>query len=121
MFGHNVPNTDETGDFTLFGLVDMFRVDDKLRIVNLEMLPTIMAMLEAGLRHVVKQDEPDGADVNILKTIIQFLLELYSRSAGFRDFAADSRYVQDILFVLYPVLVGSDRLSADTELQSDKD
>ena len=120
MFGRDPPKTD-TGDFTLFGLIALFEVDDSLSIVHPEMLPTIMGMLEVGLRHVVKQDEPHVDDVNILKTVIQFLLELYSRSAHFREFAADSRYIQEILFVLYPVLVGSDRLSADMELQSDKD
>ena len=120
-FGRLVPRTDHASDFTLFGLVDIFHVDDKLSIENPEMLSTIMAMLEAGLRHIVKTDEPDEADVHILKIVIQFLLELYNRSGGFREFAADSRYVQEILFVLYPVLVGSDRLSAETELQSDKD
>ncbi|KAK5170308.1 beige protein-like 1 [Saxophila tyrrhenica] len=122
LFGRSTPALGHpVKDFTLFGLVAAFSVDDKLVVVNPEILSAIMAMLESGLRHIVKHDEPEQADVNVLKTVIQFLSELYNRSAGFRDFAAGSRYVQDILFVLYPVLVGSDRLSAETELQAEKD
>ena len=121
MFGRSLPKTDTAENFTLYRLVELFSVDDELSIVNPEILATLMVMLEAGLRQIVKQDLPDAADVSILTTVIQFLSELYNRSSGFREFAANSRYVQEILFVLYPVLVGSDRLSAETELQSDKD
>ena len=121
MFGSNLPKVGFSGTFNLFSLINFFSVDDKLEVVNPEILPTIMIMLEAGLRHIVRQERPEESDVNILKTVIQLLSELYSRSSGFREFAASSRYVQEILFVLYPVLVGSDRLSAETELQSDKD
>jgi WD40 repeat protein len=120
MFGRDAAKTQDA-DFTVFGLVAAFKIDDSLNVANPEMLATMMAMLEAGLRSVVKQDDPDQAEVNILKTVIQFLSELYNRSSRFRDFAMESRYVQEILFVLYPVLVGSDRLSAEMELQSDKD
>ena len=120
MFGRNLLRTDLEVDFTLFNLINLFSADAKVGVASPEMLSTIMAMLEAGLRQVVKQNEPEQPDVNILRTIIQFLSELYNRSPGFRDFAANSRYVQEILFVLYPVLVGSDRLSAEIELQSDK-
>lgn len=119
MFGSALSCGSAAEEFTLFRLINVFSVDDKLDIENPEILPVIMAMLQAGLRHVVKQDQPDEAEVRILKTVIQFLSELYGRSPNFREFASSSRYVQEILFVLYPVLVGSDRLSADTELQSD--
>ncbi|KAI7648691.1 beach-domain-containing protein, partial [Hortaea werneckii] len=85
------------------------------------MLFTIAAMLEAGLRAVVKDEQTASAGADLLKNVIQFLNEAYARSAAFRDFAMNSRYVQELLFVLYPVLVGSDRLSAETELQAEKD
>ena len=120
MFGRDASKTQDA-DFTVFGLVAAFKIDDSLDVANPEMLATTMAMLEAGLRNVVRQDDPEQAEVDILKTVIQFLSELYNRSSRFRDFAMESRYVQEILFVLYPVLVGSDRLSAEMELQSDKD
>ncbi|KAK3719916.1 Beige protein-like 1 [Vermiconidia calcicola] len=121
MFGRTPPKSGLNQDFTVFAMVDLFSADDELQVVNPEMLPTIMAMLEAGLRHVVQQNEPPDAAADVMKTVIQFLHELYNRSVGFKDFAANSRYLQEILFVLYPVLVGSDRLSAETELQSEKD
>ena len=120
MFGCDATNIQDA-DFSVFGLVSAFKVDESLAVANPEMLATAMAMLEAGLRNLVKQDDPEQADVNIVKTVIQFLSELYNRSPKFKDFATESRYVQEILFLLYPVLVGSDRLSADMELQSDKD
>ncbi|KAF2482757.1 hypothetical protein BDY17DRAFT_251913 [Neohortaea acidophila] len=120
LFGVALPADHPAEDFTLFSLVNVFVVDDSLHVEHAEILPVIMAMLEAGLRDVVKQNAADE-DFAILKTVTQFLSELYSRSANFREFAVSSRYIQEILFVLYPVLVGSDRLSAETELQSEKD
>lgn len=121
LFGQVMPQIADDPTLELFTLVERFGVDDSLVVVNSEILSTLMAMLETGLRSVVKEDEPSAADASILKVVIQFLSELYTRSSAFRDFAGGSRYVQELLFVLYPVLVGSDRLSAETELQAEKD
>jgi hypothetical protein len=54
----------------------------------------------------------------VLNSAIQFLSELHSRSEAFRDYANTASYVQEILFVLYPVIVTSDSVSAETELLS---
>lgn len=54
----------------------------------------------------------------VLNSAIQFLSELQSRSESFRDYANTSNYVQELLFVLYPVIVTSDSVSAETELLS---
>jgi len=54
----------------------------------------------------------------VLNSAIQFLSELHSRSESFRDYANTSSYVQELLFVLYPVIVTSDSVSAETELLS---
>lgn len=54
----------------------------------------------------------------MLNAAIQFLAELHARSDAFRDFTCSSTYVQDLLFVLYPVIVSSDCVSAETELLS---
>jgi hypothetical protein len=54
----------------------------------------------------------------VLNSAIQFLSELHSRSEAFRDYANTSNYVQELLFVLYPVIVTSDCVSAETELLS---
>ncbi|TKA62829.1 hypothetical protein B0A55_11399 [Friedmanniomyces simplex] len=122
LFGQDVPTVTADGRLGVFTLVEVFRIGTSTVIVNPEVLPTLMAMLETGLRTAIKDNhESSDADTGLLKAIIQFLNELYSRSPAFQDFAVSTRYVQDILFVLYPVLVGSDRLSAETELQADKD
>jgi hypothetical protein len=54
----------------------------------------------------------------VLNSAIQFLSELHARSELFRDYANNSNYVQELLFVLYPVIVTSDSVSAETELLS---
>ncbi|KAH8634414.1 Beige 1 [Alternaria alternata] len=54
----------------------------------------------------------------VLNSAIQFLSQLHSRSEGFRDYTNSSNYVQELLFVLYPVIVTSDNVSAETELLS---
>ncbi|KAF2843161.1 beach-domain-containing protein [Patellaria atrata CBS 101060] len=54
----------------------------------------------------------------VLQTVIQFLTDLHMRSQKFRDFASTSNYVESLLFVLYPVIVTSDHVSAETELHS---
>jgi beige protein homolog 1 len=56
--------------------------------------------------------------VETLNTAIRFLADLHTRSQNYRDFAASSSYVQDILFILFPVVVGSDAVSADIELNA---
>ena len=121
LFGRNVTSAALDDEFSLFSLVEKLSADDGLAVRHPEMLPVIMGMLEAALRTIVRADEPSQADTKLVSTIIQLLTELYTRSTGFRDFANNSRYMQELLFVLYPVVVGSDRLSAETELQAEKD
>ncbi|KAL8857610.1 MAG: hypothetical protein Q9178_005775 [Gyalolechia marmorata] len=55
---------------------------------------------------------------SILKTAIRFLADVHTRSSRFRDFAASSNYVQELLFTLYPIVASSSVLEADIELQS---
>ena len=47
-----------------------------------------------------------------------FLTDIYARSATFREFAVSSSLVQELLFVLFPVVVSSDGVSAEAELHS---
>ncbi|KAI9683258.1 MAG: hypothetical protein M1822_006123 [Bathelium mastoideum] len=54
----------------------------------------------------------------VLNTAIRFLTDLQAQSQAFSDFTVTSTYIQDLLFVLYPVIVGSDNVSANEELQS---
>ncbi|KAK2756534.1 hypothetical protein FQN54_005427 [Arachnomyces sp. PD_36] len=54
----------------------------------------------------------------ILNTVIGFLSDVHAKSTKFRDFCVSSTYVQQLFFVLFPVVVGSDIVSADLELDS---
>lgn len=121
LFGRNVSADALVGELTLFGILETLQVNDETKVLHPEALQPMMAMLEAALREVVKTEEPVSAEAQLVRTIVQLLSELYSRCAPFREFATSSRYMQEILFVLYPVVVGSDRLSAETEYQAEKD
>ncbi|KAF2673022.1 beige/BEACH domain-containing protein [Microthyrium microscopicum] len=57
-------------------------------------------------------------NAEVLSSVIRFLADLQLKSPSFRDFAATSSFVQEVLFVLYPVVVTSDSVSAETELNS---
>lgn len=54
----------------------------------------------------------------VLQTVVRFLADLHKRSADFRDFALSSDYVRLLLAALYPVLVSTDPVSPETELNS---
>jgi len=56
--------------------------------------------------------------VDTFNTVLRFLADLQARSPKFRDFAATSSLVQDLLTVLFPVVVGSDVVEAATELNA---
>jgi len=43
---------------------------------------------------------------------------MHSKYQGFRDFAITSPYVQELLFLLFPIIVSSDTVSPETELHS---
>ena len=52
----------------------------------------------------------------LLTSIVQFLAGIRRKSSVFQEFTAHSTYVQEILAVLYPVVVGADTVSPNTEL-----
>lgn len=53
-----------------------------------------------------------------LKTVIRFLSDLHSRSSEFRDFALTSEWVRLLLSALYPIVVSTDPVTPETELNS---
>ncbi|KIW04511.1 hypothetical protein, variant [Verruconis gallopava] len=59
-----------------------------------------------------------AGDAEVLNTVINFMRDLYTESPAFKEWAATSTYLQQLLFVLYPVIVTADKVSAETELQS---
>lgn len=177
LFDRDIATIDFERDFDVFNLVDVFITHSpqaRLRIIYPEIFPTIVAMLETGLRAIVRdptkpENQPPAGENSeskvtrgrrrtmslnakqppmgksapyvhhttliskdprtsqsdrlndyaiVLNSAIQFLSELHARSDVFRDYAASSNYVQELLFVLYPVIVTSDSVSAETELLS---
>lgn len=48
----------------------------------------------------------------------RFLADVHTKSQLFREFAVTSNYVQELLFVLFPIVVSSDVVSPETELHS---
>ena len=53
-----------------------------------------------------------------IQAVLEFLINLQMKSQAFRDFAASSHYTQELLQVLYPLIVHSDPVRAEVELQS---
>lgn len=53
-----------------------------------------------------------------LHTVTRFLADIHTKSQAFRDFAITSNYVQELLFVLFPIVVSSDPVGPETELHS---
>ncbi|KAI9845074.1 MAG: hypothetical protein M1837_005078 [Sclerophora amabilis] len=53
-----------------------------------------------------------------LCTVTHFLAEIHAKSQHFRDFAVSSSYVQELLFILLPIVVRSGSVSAESELRS---
>ncbi|KAK7962509.1 beige/BEACH domain-containing protein [Apiospora aurea] len=54
----------------------------------------------------------------VLQTVIRFLADIHSRSMNFKDFALSSDYVKLLLAALYPVIVSTDAVRPEIELES---
>ncbi|KAL2062245.1 hypothetical protein VTL71DRAFT_6511 [Oculimacula yallundae] len=59
-----------------------------------------------------------GGQATVLHTVIRFFADLHSKSSDFRDFAISSEYIRHLLAVLFPVIVSTDAVSPETELNS---
>lgn len=53
-----------------------------------------------------------------LRTVTSFLADIHSKSQAFRDFTVSSSYVQELFFVLFPIVVSANMVSPETELYS---
>lgn len=120
LLGSNMPVMAKAEDFGLFVLLEAFTPSEQTAVANSDIMPAMLAMLEGGLRTVIRDEQTPKADSAVVKTVMLFLSELYSRSPAFRDFALNSRYLQELLFVLFPLIAGTDRLPAEMELESEK-
>ena len=56
--------------------------------------------------------------VSTLRTVIRFLADIQTKSQAFRDFTVTSPYVQELFFVLFPIVVSANTVSPETELHS---
>jgi hypothetical protein len=54
----------------------------------------------------------------VLETALRFLTDLHTKSSTFRDFAMSSEYVRLLLAALFPIVVSTDAVSPETELNS---
>lgn len=59
-----------------------------------------------------------ASHTGVLQTTIRFLEELQMRSSEFRDFALTSEWIRMLLSALYPIIVSTDAVTADVELNS---
>lgn len=58
------------------------------------------------------------AQATVLEPALRFLADLHTKSQTFRDFAMSSEYVRLLLAALFPVVVSTDAVSPETELNS---
>ncbi|OAX79358.1 hypothetical protein ACJ72_06324, partial [Emergomyces africanus] len=77
-----------------------------------------LSMSSATQPDVTSINTSSKSNIETLNTVIGFLADIHVKSQHFRDFTVTSTYVQELLFLLFPVVVGSDAVSADVELQS---
>lgn len=162
LFARDVADINFERPFELFSLLETF---SNCKIVYPGILPVITAMLQHGLKDVLRhQDDPDsplndrgngqdrettltvpvssrhrsmsltkelesrqyyqpksqrlGGQATVLHTVIRFFADQHGKSQDFRDFAVSSDYVRLLLAVLFPVIVSTDAVSAETELNS---
>ncbi|KAB8296169.1 hypothetical protein EYC80_008954 [Monilinia laxa] len=90
---------------------------DALKFPTLHRSMSLTKELESRQSQLPKRERL-AEQVIILHTIIRFLADLHSKSQDFRDFALSSDYVRLLLAVLFPVVVSSDAVSPETELNS---
>ncbi|KAI9676047.1 MAG: hypothetical protein M1817_000790 [Caeruleum heppii] len=60
----------------------------------------------------------DSNEADVLKIVCNFLIRLHETSPEFRDYAASSNYVQQLVSALYPVVVNTLPLDAEMELRA---
>ncbi|CAG8975353.1 hypothetical protein HYALB_00005683 [Hymenoscyphus albidus] len=73
--------------------------------------------LEVRQTHQTRQVRV-GGQATVLQTVIRFFADLHGKSSEFRDFAVSSDYIRLLLTVLFPVVVSTDEVQAETELNS---
>lgn len=65
-----------------------------------------------------RDSERVGSHTYVLQTAVRFLSDLHERSAEFRNFAVSSDWLRLLLAAIYPVVVSTDAVGADVELNA---
>jgi len=132
----------------LFDLVDLVKEGEEEPIVVFaEVFPIIAALLKAGFDSTLRGAKvvsitdtetilspestirPSSSDEGsvpldsdrgaaLLQVVVQFLLDMHSSSASFRDFAASPQVIEHLIGILFPIVCSADPVIAETELMS---
>ncbi|KAJ5223640.1 hypothetical protein N7468_008182 [Penicillium chermesinum] len=79
--------------------------------------PESLKMSQVSLNDVPLSDRPSHA-FHLISSIIEFFQEARRISRTFKEFTLTSNYVQELLAVLYPIVVTVDAISPRTELNT---
>ncbi|KAF9879515.1 beige beach domain-containing protein [Colletotrichum karsti] len=88
---------------------------------GLETRPRAKSMETRGLdlrENAQRDSEVVAKNASMLRTVIRFMADLHSNSQEFRDFALTSEYVRYLLWAAYPIIVSTDAVTPETELNS---
>ncbi|THC95250.1 hypothetical protein EYZ11_005289 [Aspergillus tanneri] len=148
LLGLDIGKTDGDKRFDQLALSEMLYSGSQTQVVFPEMFLIIAEMIQSGLKESVLTDglsdsgtqNPNSLrgylqsprplmssvvplrtaneGTSLLATVIEFLAGMQLRSENIREFTMRPDYVQGLLSVLYPVVVGSDIVSADDEISS---
>ncbi|KAL1958650.1 hypothetical protein VTO42DRAFT_3993 [Malbranchea cinnamomea] len=144
LFGKDVALMDIEKAFDDNSLLRCFDPVDTIKVACPDMFPVISSMLQSGLKSALSnlpsedgnvqyfgtqstlsnsvwsmESESSMSGIDLLNSISYALTQFYVRSPGFRDFAASHPYIEELLSVLFPVVVGCDIANANVELDSD--
>ncbi|KAJ5586270.1 hypothetical protein N7450_006057 [Penicillium hetheringtonii] len=75
------------------------------------------SMATSKLADSAEPDQPKSA-ISILSSVIKFFAEARSVSRNFQDFTSQPSYLQELLSILYPTVVGTDPISPNIEMSS---
>ena len=64
-----------------------------------------------------QQDHQDDG-ITIIQTVARFLADMHTHSTSFKDFAITTVYTQELVALLFPIIVSTDTVSPETELNS---
>uniref|UniRef100_A0A093UU26 Beige protein like 1 n=1 Tax=Talaromyces marneffei PM1 TaxID=1077442 RepID=A0A093UU26_TALMA len=119
LFGLDVAEVDIDDLTDLSSLLDVLVYKKRLDVAFPEVLPVITEMLRNGLDDSMF-DNASARGRAVVSNVLTFLSNVHLKSPGFREFAANSTYVQRLLSALFP-MTGSRTVNAEVELHYRED